>query len=483
MILTCFANTSVFAKQVVLNCYKPITLQITSDNTDYVIRRRINLQGGGIIVPKGCTLSFERSGRIMNGTLWGNDTKIVSSKNKIFCQLKLNGSFLSDKSRPEWFARTDSWSAMKDCLDYFQGIFFDHKYAIDSTLVIEKPLRLSGKGALLFGEGMKNCVEIRSDSVSISGLIFSCQAKESSIIHVCGSAVHSYTAIAISQCTLTGGKNSIVLDYCNNSSISECKINNVDYVGIGLYSSHFIQVLNNQISNINTSHSNKISYGVTATFHYGDEKSTDIIISGNQVNNNPYWEALGTHGGERIKFVKNIVRNCWRGVSAVGDNHRDTMLCRDVVIESNIITCCNEPLSNGIVFTGVEVGYLSSGFKIMNNKVIYSVIALYSTNNDGVLISGNSLYATDEIWHDVGSRDITFEYNEVELSNGEASHYDKSVFYFKPTETVKNTKFVDINNNIIATNGAPLMTQYKPFIFYKATISVKGNQVSTEIKK
>ena len=439
------------------------------------------MKGEKVVIPEGCTLVFERSGRIRNGEMKGDDTRIESSKNKIFKQVKLSGTFSGDESRPEWFIGENAEIALSRCLALFQGVVLDNSYSINSSIIIEKPVNLSGKGILSFKEGVGDCIDIRSSNVLINGIQIQNQDIEAKLIHARGDAKHPLKNIDITCCTLKGGMFSVVFDYCVGSKVSGCRINDVEHTAIGLYSTHFIEVRDNTISNINTYHRQHNSYGITATYHYGDAKSTDIIITGNMVSNNPYWEALDTHGGERIVFSKNIIKNCWRGVAAVGDNHRDLMLCKEITIEDNYITCSEEPLSNGIVFTGVGVNNLSQDIKVINNKVTKSVIALYSNHNENVVISQNDLFASDEIWRDIGSRSIKFTDNTVELSSGKATNYEKSVFYFKHAETVANIQFGEVSNNTIITRGASLITEYGSFRALNSAVLEKGNRVAIDI--
>lgn len=445
-------------RQVVLISHKPLSSQMIHEDTEYVVLRKINLRGDTVIIPKGCTLKFQKTGRLSNGGVQGEETEIISLKDKIFEEVHLKGTFKNSGSRPEWFVGLRKEDAINKCIEYFQGVVLDGNYNVSSTIDIRKPFVITGKGHLKFRKGVGTGIEIHTSDVLISGIKFSIQDIESTIIHGCGNTTTSLNNIAISKCVIKGGKNSIVFDFCNYCKIVDSFISDVERVGIGLYSNHFIEVSNNVINNINISHRQTNSYGIIATFHYGDPKSTDIHISNNKVSNNPYWEALDTHGGERIAFSCNVVRNCWRGVAAVGDDYRDIMLCKDVIIEENDIVCSKEPLSNGIVFTGVDVNNLSQNFKILNNKVSMAVIALYSTNNNNVIIQGNRLLATDEIWRDVGSKNVLFEHNNVKLSTGKSSFYEKSVFYFKPTQSLTNREFGEVQGNIIFTGGATLIT-------------------------
>lgn len=470
-----------YKKQVILSSNKPLSSQILHENTEYVIRRNLNLKGETIIIPIGCSLLFEKYGRFHNGRLVGNGTEINSSKDRIFKNIVFAGTFLSNKSRPEWFVGLEEEKKIGHCLDLFQGLILDGKYNLSTPIEIKKPVHISGHGLLSFNTELGTCFDIRSSSVSISGIGLRSPSIKSFIIHVNGNAQNMIKHISISQCRISGGKYAIAFDYCSNSSITYCTISDVERTAIGLYSSHNVVVKHNAISNINILHRETNSYGITATYHYGDPKSTDIIISNNLVCNNPYWEALDTHGGERIVFSGNIVKNCWRGVAAVGDDFRDIMLCSDIIIEDNEISCSDEPLSNGIVFTGVGADQLSENIKVLNNKVLYSVIALYSTNNDNVVIRDNYLFASDEIWRDVGSRSVLFERNYAELAEGNASFYEKTVFYFKPTVSLTNRIFGEINDNNIVTGGASVITYNKSFGFLNASVSENRNKISESL--
>ena len=480
LLLTLFVNSPGLAKDVKINSRKPLSSQMVYENSEYIIRHSINLKEETVEIPTGCTLVFERSGRIRNGKIKGKDTKIESSKNKIFKQVKLLGTFNSDESRPEWFIGEIADIALRNCLAFFQGVVLDNSYLVSSSIIINNPISISGKGSLFFKEGVEDCIDIRSSNVSISGISVNNQDINSKLIHAQGDAQRPLKFIDISGCTLKGGMFSVVLDYCDSSKVSGCLITDVEHTAIGLYSTHYIEVRDNTVSNINIHHRQQNSYGITASYHYGDAKSTDINISGNLVSNNPYWEALDTHGGERIVFSKNIVMNGWRGVAAVGDNHRDMMLCKEITIEENDITCSNEPLSNGIVFTGVGVGNLSQDIKVINNQVAQSVIALYSNHNENVVISQNDLFASDEIWRDIGSRKIKFTDNIVELSSGKAVNYEKSVFYFKPTETVANVQFGEVSNNTIVARGASMITEYGSFRALNSSVLEKGNRIAVD---
>ena len=60
--------------------------------------------GGSVIcLPEGCTLSFERKGKVSNGEIVGSNTKITGAVKQIFHNTIVSGSFLCEESYPEWF--------------------------------------------------------------------------------------------------------------------------------------------------------------------------------------------------------------------------------------------------------------------------------------------------------------------------------------------------------------------------------------------
>ena len=81
---------------------------MSRENTVYVIKRNINLKGKTIVVPKGCVLEFTK-GKLRNGTIIGNGTRINAGKKQIFENIEINpkGTWNNHKGYPEWFGASD----------------------------------------------------------------------------------------------------------------------------------------------------------------------------------------------------------------------------------------------------------------------------------------------------------------------------------------------------------------------------------------
>ena len=62
-----------------------------SENTVYSVKKNYDLGGRTLVIPKGCTLSFD-GGSIRNGILQGNDTKLENLSNDcLLC--RFSGTF------------------------------------------------------------------------------------------------------------------------------------------------------------------------------------------------------------------------------------------------------------------------------------------------------------------------------------------------------------------------------------------------------
>ena len=344
---------------------------------------------------------------------------------------------------------------LQNAINSSDTLIINGVYRLNQTIRISKPILIKGGARLIFNKNIKVGVSIESSDVTLSGLTLKSKSKQSKVLQAKGTGKRPLCNLRIEGCTFRGGMNAIDLDYIDDSFITNNHIRSIGYAGIALHSCHNVDVTFNHIIDINLDHANRNSYGIAATFHYGHPKSTNIRINNNIVENNPYWEALDTHGGENIMFINNTVRNCWRGIAAVGDNHRDVQLCQNITIKDNDIVCSDESLSNGIVFTGVSDQYLSQVFIIYGNTVRNSVIGIYSNYTVGAQVFHNDIEATDEGWRDTGSTEFLFNGNHIKLNNKAKTYYDKCGVYLNPTNGVMYKKVGEISNNIVVTGEAP----------------------------
>lgn len=77
--------------------------KIVNSNIRYVIVSDINLQGETLTIPAGCTLDFQ-GGSFSNGTIVGNNTKIIAGLQKIFdTNVIFSGTWTLEAMYPQWF--------------------------------------------------------------------------------------------------------------------------------------------------------------------------------------------------------------------------------------------------------------------------------------------------------------------------------------------------------------------------------------------
>ena len=75
---------------------------VCSENTDYVIKNCLDLNGGILTIPDNCSIVFDE-GLFQNGLLEGNHTNVSAGKILIFKNVTLMGSWANEKVYSEWF--------------------------------------------------------------------------------------------------------------------------------------------------------------------------------------------------------------------------------------------------------------------------------------------------------------------------------------------------------------------------------------------
>lgn len=86
---------------VILRKNKAFAEQVTQDNTIYEIRYDFDLNGV-VELPTGCILNFN-GGSVSNGTLIGNKTSFSAAPYRIFGDVTLGGTWVTDVIHTEWF--------------------------------------------------------------------------------------------------------------------------------------------------------------------------------------------------------------------------------------------------------------------------------------------------------------------------------------------------------------------------------------------
>lgn len=103
---------------VILRKDKTFAEQVVQTNTIYEIRYPFDLRGTSVTIPNGSILSF-KGGKISNGTLNGDDFRVMADLVKVFNDITFTGNCIKNIYELDWFVGNknsfcDLTSAKKD---------------------------------------------------------------------------------------------------------------------------------------------------------------------------------------------------------------------------------------------------------------------------------------------------------------------------------------------------------------------------------
>ena len=136
-------------------------------------------------------------------------------------------------------------------------------------------------------------------------------------VYVSASAGSPVDSVKVRDCHITGFRyGGMYLSHVSNLTVSGNVIEDAVYAGIMAISVVTGTISNNTIQRIgiyDSEANSGNSYGIAVT-NIESPISSDVLVSGNVVEDVPNWEAMDTHGGLRITFSGNTVRRSRRGV-------------------------------------------------------------------------------------------------------------------------------------------------------------------------
>lgn len=143
---------------VILRKNKSFAEQVVQTNTIYEIRYPFDLRGTSVTIPNGSILSF-KGGKITNGTLNGDDFRVVADLVKVFNDITFTGNCIKNIYELDWFIDNknsfcDLTSAKKDSTAEVQAAFDSGVmnihisnqfcYYISSTIILKSWVSLVG---------------------------------------------------------------------------------------------------------------------------------------------------------------------------------------------------------------------------------------------------------------------------------------------------------------------------------------------------
>lgn len=186
------------------------------------------------------------------------------------------------------------------------------------------------------------------------------------------------TDLQISNCKITNfNEFGILGQFVSQALYADNIITDIAYAGILLASCSNSIAKGNIITNVNlTAGLTTGAYGIATTATSGSvtvyPMSSDILITGNSVENIPSWEAYDTHGGLRINIIGNIAKNVRCGAS-LGLVVTQAIAATNCSVIGNVFYC-NVNAKQGITVSGDGA---------------HGSVTCYATDN---VIANNQLY-------------------------------------------------------------------------------------------
>jgi len=236
-------------------------------------------------------------------------------------------------------------------------------YAVGSTLVINKAMTFKGNGSIKATTDAA-CISVEASNVTIAGISLRGRQRATWVsgargIQSVGTLAAPYNNLSIIDVSLTSfGGSGIYLQFVNDILVSNLNLTACTYYGVAFICCNRALVDASSIVDINTGGLPN-SYGVTASRLNGDlavyPRSTDITVQDSLITDVVDWVAFDTHGGVRIKAIRNVVLRCKRGidfVASVGPSGSNEFAPLDCLIMNNSVDGTGIASSHGIGFSG-----------------------------------------------------------------------------------------------------------------------------------
>lgn len=378
---------------------------MSNSNVTYKIVGNIDLGGGELTIASNSTLDFQ-GGSFSNGTIVGNNTKIIAGLQKIFnSNIILTGTWNVEESYPEWFGAvgdgvTNDTVALTKCINYFTVTSLSARtYIIDQ--IDDIPSFRTIKGC-----GKKSIIQANPSMELTNSHLLRTKDGGSGII--------------FSNFVLLGGSNSTEANY---------KIG-----GIALRSTS--NDVNDQWDTRNVIQNVEIKNCYAASIYIGTYQRENKIVN--------CFISHTTNVGINCNGTDNMIIGC-----TVAGSHQEGI----IINGNNRIDSCK---CFGCGASTTETGKYA--LKLIGNKCNVSNVELQQNNYGGCIIQGNSNYV--QVTNDnngsgntagtsIGAS-IIGNYNTVIVTSYNFSFHDDAYErYFVSTNG--NT----VGNNIII-NGTPL---------------------------
>lgn len=235
----------------------------------------------------------------------------------------------------------------------------DGSWPIDAAITVNKALTIRGRsrGAQILQATsdtqafIVTASGVTFEDLRITGPQFAIVRTTERGIQCVGTAGAPHDGLTVRGCELDSwGSQGLRLEHVTNTRIKDNYIHDVVNSGCTILSGIRGVFSKNIIRNIT---GGSPCYGLAISqVADADPRSADWAVSDNVVDGVAEWEGMDTHGGQRITFKGNIVRNCDRGICAVPVTDVAPL---DITIDGNIIDSglTDGTASPGIIVAGV----------------------------------------------------------------------------------------------------------------------------------
>lgn len=349
---------------VILRRDSSFASQVVLPNTIYEVRYNFDLGGGSVTIPSGCTLQFI-GGKLTNGTLVGNVTKVSSVSRDIF-NVSINGTWDVPIIYAEWF--TDNLQSAINMSDNSVLFLEKRTYVASQKLTCPTSVTIEGCGAII----KRNFQDDQLLTAANVG------------------------KITLKNLELDGNNNNkavVYLSRVNNVIVSGCVIKNAGSVSIvgnhdGLYclNCDLVEIKRTRFSNCSRDGIYSVSTVnlVVEDCEIEDVRAYGVANDGSNMYARKYIYST--------KYIGNRLKKCGSGglhcesvsVDTTRENSPTDDTRTEYLVENNIIEDC------GNSALGTSYGAITAG-QYTNTLISNNIIRRWRPQREGVYIANPAI--------------------------------------------------------------------------------------------
>jgi Pectate lyase superfamily protein len=266
-------------------------------------------------------------------------------------------------------------------------------YMISETIRLTKPLTLLGAKSLIKSPtaACPTFIKIAANDVQVRGLHLTGPQQSCGYAIDVGSAGKPVSNVRIEDNQIENFYNGMSLIEVDGFRLAGNALSDMNYYGIQGSAVKNGVIDGNTVRGISGANTSGNAYGIVLSRNAAspsNPRSTDIVVSNNNVEDVPVWECYDTHGGQRIHFIDNTCKNAKLGInvafSGKGQDDPDALAPLECEVRGNTIEKNPaDPYRDAIVFAGTMtqiatgsitgnllIGFGSTGIYTVNANVI-----------------------------------------------------------------------------------------------------------------